>query len=87
MRNMSPPRPNLAPESRRPWPSQWPLMTRSRVNVEKKIEEIQRTNFIYNAQKLPCGSSKCSGKLALHDSFSVGLIMLSSTEEADGRKE
>lgn len=43
--------------------------------------------LIYNARKLPCGSSNFSGKLSLHDSFSIGLIMLSSQEKADGKKE
>lgn len=59
------------------------------VNVEKKIgQKNQRTSvLIYNAQKLPCGSSNFSGKLSLYDSFSIGLIMLSSKEKADGKKE
>lgn len=39
------------------------------------------------ARKLPCGSSNFSGKLSLHDSFSIGLIMLSSKEKAGGKKE
>lgn len=52
---------------------------------DKRFKE--QVVLIDNAQKLPCGSSNFSGKLSLHDSFSIGLIMLSSKEKADGKKE
>ena len=45
------------------------------------------TVLIYRARKSPCGSSNFSGKLSLHDSFSMGLIMLSSKEKTERKNE
>lgn len=59
-------------------------ISEARRKPDKQVKE--QAGLIRDDQKLPCGSSRFSGKLSLHDSFSIGLIMLSSKGRQVKRK-